>query len=387
MRKNIQPPTSGLQPPASSLTWRIAFVNACPYPLPQGSQILFRDTALALKHRGHDANLVVYGYGVGKETSGLPIHRCARIPGVRRTASGPSLAKPFMDAALVQTLRRVIRDQKIDIVHAHNYEGLMVALAAGKRPIVYHAHNAMADELPYFTSFGKWVGRWFDRTFPKRADAVIVPHSRLADYLITCGCHPSKVNLIFPGVNVSAFKEAPVAQKMPPVLYTGNLDAYQNLGFLKKVMARIRDTAPQARLIIATAPHADFPQAEIANASDLKRLSVVLAQDCVVVCPRVSWSGYPIKLLNAMAAGKAIVACQSAAYPLANEKNGLVVPDNNVPAFAQAVLRLMTDTDLRSRLGSCARETVIHYHDPDSIAAEIEEIYGKLLETPGANSA
>jgi hypothetical protein len=52
-----------------------------------------------------------------------------------------------------------------------------------------------------------------------------------------------------------------------------------------------------------------------------------LAPDAVVACPRVSWSGYPIKLLNAMAAGKAIVACASAAYPLTHERDGLVVPD------------------------------------------------------------
>ena len=401
------------QPPNPNLRWRIAYVNACPYPLPQGSQVLFRDTALALKNRGHAVHLVVYGYGVETagwslkpEASSLFVHRCARIPGVRRTASGPSLAKPFMDVALVRTLRRVIRDEAIDIVHAHNYEGLIVALAAGKRPIVYHAHNAMADELPYFAAYGKWAGPWLDRTFPKRADHIIAPHARLADYLVTCGCDPAKISVIPPSVDVTAFPPAsslqPPASTMPPVLYTGNLDAYQNLDFLMRVMEQVRKTAPQARLIMATALARSgragrrrerrlsvarrSQGVELVDVPDVKRLRGVLAQDCVVVCPRVSWSGYPIKLLNAMAAGKAIVACESAAYPLVREINGLVVPDNDVLVFAQAVLRLLTNSALRSRLGLSARKTAAQHHNPETIAAAIEGIYSQLLGTPEASS-
>ena len=109
---------------------RIAMVAACPYPVPQGSQVLFRTTAEAVRRRGHDVHLVVYGYGAGEDDGTLPVHRCRSIPGMRRTLAGPSWGKPLADAALVATLRRVIREQSIDIVHAHNYEGLIVALAA-----------------------------------------------------------------------------------------------------------------------------------------------------------------------------------------------------------------------------------------------------------------
>ncbi len=69
------------------MSLRIAMVGACPYPVPQGSQVFLRDTARGLRARGHDVHLVVYGYGVGEDTSGLPLHRCARIPGARKTAA------------------------------------------------------------------------------------------------------------------------------------------------------------------------------------------------------------------------------------------------------------------------------------------------------------
>ena len=46
---------------------RVAMVSACPYPVPQGSQVFLRETALTLLNLGHEVHLVVYGYGVGEE--------------------------------------------------------------------------------------------------------------------------------------------------------------------------------------------------------------------------------------------------------------------------------------------------------------------------------
>ena len=212
--------------------YRIAMVGACPYPVPQGSQVYLRDTALGLRARGHDVRLVVYYHGIGDDTSGLSIHRSARIPGARRTAAGPSPMKPLLDLALVAALRRVVREQRIEVVHAHNYEALVVALAARKRPIVYHAHNAMADELPHFfgpRAVAARFGAWLDRAFPHLADHVIVPHDALAAYLVGCGCRLKNVSVVRPPADAGLFEPCEIGDAVPPVLYAGNLDAYQNL--------------------------------------------------------------------------------------------------------------------------------------------------------------
>jgi len=357
-------------------------VGACPYPVPQGSQVYLRETALGLAKRGHDVHLVVYGHGRGDDASGLPIHRAANIPGARRTDAGPSLAKPLEDAALVAALRRVVRDERIDIVHAHNYEALLVALAVRKRPLIYHAHNAMADELPYFVRPSRWagqVGTWLDRTFPRRADRVVVPHNALAAYLAGWGCPLDRLVVVPPPVEPSVFTECAIGNDVPPVLYTGNLDAYQNLELLERAMARVREELPEARLVVATAAEGGLPGAEIVPTPDVDTLRIVLARDAVFACPRVSWCGYPIKLLNAMAAGMAIVACQSAAHPLTGGENALVVPDNDAQAFAQALLALLRSPGERARLGHAARRTAVLKHAPDAIAARIEAVYTSVL--------
>jgi len=361
------------------MMYRIAMVAACPYPVPQGSQVLLRTTAEMIAARGHDVHLVVYGYGFGADDGGLRIHRGTRIPGMRRTAAGPSWGKPVADLTLVATLRRVVREEGIDIVHAHNYEGLLVALAAGTRPIVYHAHNAMSDELPHFLPGGRAVGRWLDMTFPKRADRVIVLHDRLRDYLVECGCAPSRIAVIPPSVDTTQFEAGAVSADMPALLYTGNLDAYQNLDLLYGAVSRVRAAEPRVRLRVATADAADIPGAEMVRVEDLNALRNVLREDVIVISPRTSWSGYPIKLLNAMAAGKPIVACKSASPCLVRDENGLVVEDNDEAGMAEATLRLVHDPELRARLGRNARRTAETCFDPKTLSEQIEGVYRKAI--------
>ncbi len=364
--------------------YRIAMVGACPYPVPQGSQVYLKDTALALKRYGHEVRLVVYGHAFGPDSGGLTLHRGVRLPLVNRTAAGPSLVKPLLDLDLVFTLRCVVRNERIEIVHTHNYEALLVALAAGCRPIVYHAHNAMSDELPYFFPGSGLVGRagaWIDRTFPRRADHTIVPHDRLGQYLVECGCETDRVTTVEPAADVGMFDPCETSHGTPPVLYAGNLDAYQNLDLLARAMKRVRRTVPTVEFLVATHQRRPVEGATIITIDSPAGLHRAMSIEAVFACPRVSWSGYPIKLLNAMSAAMAVVACESAAYPLTHEHDGLIVPDDDEAAFADALIRLIDDPELRRRLGRNARDTVTKRHRPEQTAQRISEVYARVMAT------
>lgn len=361
---------------------RIAVVGACPYPVPQGSQVYLRNTALAWREAGHEPHLVVYGYGRGDDTTGIPIHRGMNVPGARKTAAGPSWAKPLQDLFLVRELQHVVRHHRIDLIDAHNYEGLMVALAARRRPILYHAHNVLADELPYYFANpdqAATLGAWFDRTFPRRADHVIAPHETMKDYLVSVGCDPDRVSVIPPWIEAPAFDTAQPARKDVAMLYAGNLDDYQNLDLLLPVLEAVRAEEPAVQLVIATSeehPQRRRPEladhARFVTATNFQLIRRELERDVIFVCPRTSWSGYPIKLLNAMAAGLAIVCCAGSAHPLVHQYTGLVVPDNDVEAFAQSVLRLLRDPDLRRNLGQNARTAVEEKHSVDVAAIALQ---------------
>ncbi len=361
----------------------IAVVGACPYPVPQGSQIYLRNTALAFQQAGHAPRLVTYGYGLGEDTSGLPHHRAANPPGARKTAAGPSWAKPAQDLLLARTLRRVVRDHAIDVVNAHNYEALLVAIAARARPILYHAHNCMADELPYYLANpdqSATMGRWLDQKLPRRADRIVAPHEKLAEYLVECGCDAERLHVVPPGIDLDAFVPAQPARTDSSIVYAGNLDEYQNLGLLYRAMDRVLAEVPGTELVVVTPDprivetRGLVEHARVVRTHSLADVVRQLQRDIIFACPRISWSGYPIKLLNAMAAGLAIVCCESSAHPLTHQYNGLIVPDGDDEAFAHSILRLLADPDLRRNLGANARRTAEEKHSIAAIAAQLDAV-------------
>jgi glycosyltransferase involved in cell wall biosynthesis len=67
--------------------------------------------------------------------------------------------------------------------------------------------------------------------------------------------------------------------------------------------------------------------------------------------------GFGIVFLEAMAAGKPIVAARAAAIPEV-VRNGLLVEPGNAEALADAILRLNRDPDLRARLGKAGSQDV-----------------------------
>ncbi len=366
---------------------RLIMACACPYWVPQGSQVYLRETALAMAAAGHETSLVVYGYG-RPGGDGVPVRRGRAIPWAPPLLrSGPNWWKPAHDLLLATELRRAARDTAADLVCAHNAEALAVSLAAAGRPVLYFAHNAMAEELPcYFTGkpalqhMARRAGRFFDTTFPRRAAGVVAPHRRLAGYLALCGCDPAKILVVPPPLDAAFFNgPAPEPQPQPAVLYTGNQDAYQNLGLLEAAMARVRKSRPGARLVVQSADAPAFPGAEHGPGADAASLREALAGDVIVAVPRTAWSGYPVKLLNAMAAGRPVVACAGAAWPLEDGVNGLVVPDHDADAFAAAIVRLMDDWKLRHELGRAARETVLRHHSPAAFAETVAAFAESLL--------
>ncbi len=185
-----------------------------------------------------------------------------------------------------------------------------------------------------------------------------------------------------------------LAPSVPPantlVCYAGNLDRYQNLEFLLQSFALVRDRVPAARLVLVTheggraeaarlARHGAGAGVEVVAASSYDGMRRRLDAAAVAVCPRVARSGFPMKLLNYMAAGKAIVACVGSAKGLRDGVTGRIVPDGDPRAFAGAIVELLSDAHARQRLGAAARRAVESADTWEGVFARLESIYQHVL--------
>src|SRR4029077_2265512 len=136
------------------------------------------------------------------------------------------------------------------------------------RPVVYHGHNALGDELPmYFHGrvarrIAARVGRLLDAHVPRRADFCIAVSDALGDILRRRGVAGDGLACIAPAPTPAEAGRPPAHDSSSGrVCYAGNLDGYQNLDFLLRSFARVRERVPTARLVIVT--HAE-PDAALA---------------------------------------------------------------------------------------------------------------------------
>jgi hypothetical protein len=107
---------------------RIAMIAACPFPSPRGTPIRIFRMAEALAHLGHEVHVATYH--IGDDTGPLPfeVHRIPHVSFYRRSDPGPTYGKLMvLDPLLGRSLRRLIRTARFDVIHAHHYEGLLVA--------------------------------------------------------------------------------------------------------------------------------------------------------------------------------------------------------------------------------------------------------------------
>ena len=360
---------------------RIAQVAAFPFPSPQGSQVYVQGIARGLAARGHDVRLLCYGHGEGTEEQGYKIIRTPSIPGYHNMRAGPDWIKPILDAALAA----LVVQQDVDILHVHNYEAPLAARLGRmgrKIPMVYSAHNVMSEELHLYFSgrltqkLAKHAGRLLDQLVPRMADHAIAIRPESVEVLKALGC--KQVSCVPPGVSMSDFKSNRSVELGPGpwVVYSGNPDSYQNLDVLMRAMTLI----PDIQLLMISAASLDHWRG-IANVhcietSDFELVCAYLRAADLAVLPRVSCSGFTMKILNYLALGLPVVAAEGSAIKIPGV---LSVPNHDAVALAHSIKNILSDRSQLRVLGLAGQDSVQSNYSWANQCEKLEQIYTKLL--------
>jgi len=376
---------------------RILMVAACPFPARRGTPVRIERLCEALMARGHEVTLATYGLGVGSPPAGL---RLCTVPDPPRRGSlppGPQFAKLHLDPRLFLLLRRILASERFDVIHAHHIEALLLAALAARRhgiPVFYDAHTLLARELPDYGP--TWLraplaalGFRLDRASCRRCAGVIaVTDAIRSDLVDHHGLAPERVVVATNGVEAELFTPSPTASP-DHIVYTGNAAPYQDLPLLLHAFAKALRLRPGLRLRLciegdpgplpALLAELGVEQAVELLSADFAELPRQLAPCGVAVSPRRNCPGIPQKLLNYMAAGKAIVASAGSAPILEHGRTGLLVPNGDIDAFASALAELAADPERAQSLGAAARAYVLERYSWDSAAGTVEDFYFRIL--------
>jgi len=270
----------------------------------------------------------------------------------------------------------------------------------GTRPlVVFDDHNCeyLLQQRAFFTDLrapARWPGaaysfvqwrrlRRYEAQVCRRADRVLAVSD--ADATALCKLVPAlDVTIVPNGINTRTYTPTPTHPHTPTLVFTGTMDFRPNvdavLWFARKVLPRVRAEVPEVHfVVVGQRPHRRLEVLRTDPAVTLtgwvEDTRPYIARAAVYVAPLRMGGGTRLKLLEAMAMGKAVVATRLGAegYPVTDGQELLLA---DTPAdFAAAVVALLRAPERRAELGRVARAFVEQRYDWRVIVPRVEAAY------------
>ena len=155
------------------------------------------------------------------------------------------------------------------------------------------------------------------------------------------------------------------------VMYVGSLEPYQGIDLLLNAFARVVERTDRADLVIVGGAARDIHayrgechrlgiagRVEFRGPRPIRELAAQLAEADVVVSPRLRGNNTPMKLYSYLHSGRALVATDLPTHTQVIDARVAMLAPPEPDAFASALLRVILDHELRSRLGAAGRRLV-----------------------------
>lgn len=293
-------------------------------------------------------------------------------------------------------LRELVRDWRPDLVQAEL--GVMGQYLTGlERATVLVEHDpgaAAAADLAAWERGPRRLGRRIDavawRRYERRVLAAaqvtvaFTEHDRAALRALAPG---ARVVRIAPGVRLPPQPSDPIGAPPPRVLFLGSFGHPPNveaaIRLARDIMPSVRARVPQAALeIVGDAPPAAvraLAGAGVVVTGHVADVRPHVDGAAVVAAPLRLGGGMRVKVLEALAAGKAIVATPRAVAGLELVPGTHAVVAEDDADLSDALANLLEDPERRRRIGSAAREWAGAQLGWERTAAAYAELYERLL--------
>lgn len=297
--------------------------------------------------------------------------------------------------------------EKFDVIHAHwvlpNAPAAALVAQRRKLPLVVSMHGSdvfMAEKNRAFGSAARWC---FDR-----AAWITACSDDLMQRALALGADENKTELIPYGADAKVFHVHPeeagrvraalsLKRDEVMILAVGRMVYKKGFEFLVRAMPQILQHTPSARLVLVgygdtraeleTQAHSLGLNGHVIFAGRVPRAEIpaYFAASDIVTVPSVrdeagNVDGLPNVVLEGMAAGKPIVASNIAGFPdvIDDGVSGLLVPEKDSAALADAIVKLMRDPSLRERLGVRGRAQVRENLNWETVAKKFVAVYERV---------
>ena len=315
-----------------------------------------------------------------------------------------SVARISLSPDLGRTVKAILRTERFDVIHLHEplIPTLPWSVLRSSRTINIGTFHAFGDSAAVYAMGRIFLRRFFDRLHGR----IAVSRSALEYVSQYFG---GEYEIIPNGVDVQRFstRAEPVRwmrDGRPTVLFVGRFnEPRKGLRWLLQALPLVQPYFPDLRLVVAGSgdpeemepwlPLRDYSRSNrvvyrsAGSAMEVEFTGFVPAeqlpayyQSADVYCaPSTGGESFGIVLLEAMAAGTPVLASRIPGYAdvLTHGREGFLVEPRDSAAIAVGIVRLLSDPDLRARMGEAGRRTASRYDWP-IIARRVLDYYERV---------
>jgi sugar transferase (PEP-CTERM/EpsH1 system associated) len=313
----------------------------------------------------------------------------------------PSAINKIYHSALARRLDGLLAERAFDLIHVNQIMVWQYLPRPAKTPVIlcndnvwtdlaerdWQAASGVLDRFFKKNDAGK-MRRYETKALTSADHCVVVSRE---DEILTRQLAPeTPISIIPNGVDTDYFRPSPETSGPPNLVFTGamgwppNADAM--IYFCRDILPLIRREFPAVQLTIAGLQPSDDVK-ELAQDPQIHVTGFVpdvrpfVAGASVYIVPLRSGSGTRLKILEAMAMGKAIVSTPIGAEGLEVVDGRHLILADRPQDFAEAVCRLLKDPTRRQALGQAGRQLVEQTYDWKTIAAGLDNVYHQTVRS------
>ncbi|BDI33044.1 glycosyl transferase [Capsulimonas corticalis] len=345
-----------------------------------GAELHILNLSDQLRQRGYDVTVVC--------RPGLWIDERAKAMGLQ---TAPATVKHQLDWTDFSQLRQIFRERKADVVHVHWSRDMVVpgiAAIAERVPV-----RILSRHMPY--PFKSRIGAMFYSKvlFTK----MVTVSNSVRDTLIDCGVSPEKLETIYHGTDVEAFRRTSVNGKemrrelaIPDdhvaVGIVGRIAPEKGHSVLVEAAKILGDKYPVKYVIIGSGPDEQKIRDLTTEMGVADKFlftgfrddvnNAIQAMD-IVTLPSTWNEPCSAVVQQAMALCKPVIGTLAGGTPemIEEEETGLLVPVSDSAALASAIARLAGDAFLRKAMGTQGYARVCEHFSLSVMTDHIEALY------------
>jgi len=306
------------------------------------------------------------------------------------------------DIRTIWHIRSYLKKNKINIIHSHGYKAnfySLLAATANNIAIITTCHNWLS------VNYKMKIYEWIDKKVLSKFNKIIVVSDEIEEKILNADILPAKVIKINNGIGIGKYRgqnkrrdiraQLGIGEDTVVVGSVGRLD--NNKGISQLLMAAkllLHEFNNIVFLIVGDGPARQklCDESENMGINDhviftgySNDIPAILSAIDIFVLPSFI-EGLPMVLLEAMAAGKPVIATRVGEIPrvLEHGKSGIIVEPGDIMQLKDAVKSLIKDNELLCSLAEYANERVEKEYSSKRMATHYVKEYEGVLN--GVNS-